>query len=182
MATSIAFNERKFDELVLYVAQKSLDDPKYGAVKLNKILFFSDFFAFAKLGQPITGATYQRLPQGPCAREMKPRQRALEQQGDAVDVPRPAGMHTQKRFTALRAPDLNVFSAAEIALVDDVLRALGPHNAKTSSHIAHQVTAWKLAFDGETIPYAAAVIPRRPLPLSSLEIDHGKKIAASIKP
>jgi len=38
-------DERKFKELILYVADKCSDDPDFGAVKLNKILFYSDFYS-----------------------------------------------------------------------------------------------------------------------------------------
>ena len=58
----IPFNEQKFKELVIYIAGRCESDPYFGAVKLNKLLFFSDFFAYAKLGNPITGAEYMKLP------------------------------------------------------------------------------------------------------------------------
>ncbi|HZQ34888.1 MAG TPA: hypothetical protein VFD32_03070 [Dehalococcoidia bacterium] len=50
-------DSRKLGELILYVAEKSSDDPRFGATKLNNILFFSDFLAFGQLGRSITGAT-----------------------------------------------------------------------------------------------------------------------------
>ena len=31
------FNDRKFRELVIYIAEKCADDPTFGATKLNKI-------------------------------------------------------------------------------------------------------------------------------------------------
>ena len=52
------FNEGKFKELVLYIASRCERDPTFGAVKLNKELFFSDFWAYAEFGEPITGAEY----------------------------------------------------------------------------------------------------------------------------
>ena len=41
-------------ELILYVAEKCQDDPKFGATKLNKILWWADFLAYAQHGTPIT--------------------------------------------------------------------------------------------------------------------------------
>src|SRR5438067_13073106 len=66
------FDEQKFRELILYFAQKSADDPAFGAVKLNKLLFYADFVSFAKRGKAITGATYFRLPHGPAPRQLLP--------------------------------------------------------------------------------------------------------------
>ena len=53
-----ALNERKLRELVVLVANKSEGDPHFGAVKLNKILYYAEFQAFRILGSPIAGATY----------------------------------------------------------------------------------------------------------------------------
>jgi len=38
-------NDRKFQELLLYVAARCEGAPTFGATKLNKILFFADFLA-----------------------------------------------------------------------------------------------------------------------------------------
>jgi len=50
----MTFQPEKFRELILYIARKSEDDPKFGAVKLNKILFFSDFAAFRAFGKIVS--------------------------------------------------------------------------------------------------------------------------------
>lgn len=53
-----AFDSRRLKELMLYVSERLFDDPSFGAVKLNKVLYFSDLIAYSSLGHPITGATY----------------------------------------------------------------------------------------------------------------------------
>ncbi len=65
-------NEPRFRELLLYISQKCANDPKFGAVKLNRILFLSDFLAFAHYGEPITDFEYQKLGQGPAPRRLLP--------------------------------------------------------------------------------------------------------------
>ena len=66
------FNPDKFRGLILYAAHRArqYEDPFFGAVKLNKTLFFSDFFGFRQLGRSITGATYQKLSEGPAPRQL----------------------------------------------------------------------------------------------------------------
>jgi len=66
------YNEEKLAELILYVCHKSEADERFGATKLNKILFYSDFAAYRQLGQPITGADYQNLEEGPAPRKLPP--------------------------------------------------------------------------------------------------------------
>lgn len=65
------FDESKFKELVLYIATNTSRDPTVGAVELNKILYYSDFIAYKRLGRPITGAAYQKLSEGPAPRQKR---------------------------------------------------------------------------------------------------------------
>ena len=58
----------KLQELILYIARRSEDDRHFGANKLNKLLFYSDFLAYAKTGRSFTGAPYERLEHGPAPR------------------------------------------------------------------------------------------------------------------
>ena len=80
-------DDEKFKELVLYIARKSECDPRFGATKLNKLLFFSDFLAFKRLGSPITGQTYFKLDHGPAPRRMLPLKERMQAQ---VCVPCPS--------------------------------------------------------------------------------------------
>ena len=59
---------QKFRELIIYISKRSKSDPWFGAIKLNKILYHSDFRAFERFGVPLTGVRYWRLQQGPARR------------------------------------------------------------------------------------------------------------------
>src|SRR5438045_2644254 len=65
------FKERKFRELVLYLADKAVQDDEktYDEVKLQKLLWIADSLAYVRLGASITGATYIRKARGPVASE-----------------------------------------------------------------------------------------------------------------
>lgn len=149
--------EAKAQELMLYVADRSVDDPGFGAVKLNKILFFSDFEAKARTGAAITGLDYQKLINGPALRRMLPLQQELIDRGDALLVPRGAGRFTQRRLVALREPDLSTFSGLEISIVDQMMAEVTAMNATQVSEHSHRWPGWLAADLGETIPYATAV-------------------------
>src|SRR5437763_14359378 len=91
-------NEQKFRELLLYISGKCATDPKFGATKLDKILFYSDFFAYANLGKPITGFAYQKLPTGPAARRLLPATKKMIRAGAIVEQEGPLlGRKLQKR-------------------------------------------------------------------------------------
>ena len=117
-------NDHKFKELILYIAEKSEGDRTFGATKLNKILFYSDFLAFLELGKAITWHRYQRLenrrPRSPCY-QCRPKWKKHE---EIARVPRVYRGRTQKVTLALAGPDLKVFTAQEIAIVTEVIEAL----------------------------------------------------------
>jgi len=143
----------KLRELILYIAQKCQDHPRFGAVKLNKILFFADFIAYAKRGKSITGETYFKLPQGPAPKKLKPVVEQLTESGQAVEQLRRVLAWSQRRLIPLREPNLSVFSGEEISLVDEVIEALKHKDAKEVSALSHTFAGWKLVPDNEDIPY-----------------------------
>ena len=157
----IEFNRRKFAELLLYVAEESEDDPKFGATKLNKIMYFSDFEAFGILGRPITGASYRRLERGPVPVEILSVLSELEREGEAIRVQTRYFHLLQKRVKPLRSPDLSLFRADEIAIVDAVMNELRTLNASEVSALSHLEVGWQIARDGEVIPYHSAYLSDR---------------------
>ncbi len=155
--------EIRLRELILYVAGECQEDPKFGATKLNKILWWADFLSYAQYGKPITGIEYQRLGQGPAPRRLVPVRNEMEAKGDiAMAAVASRGGYTQKKIVPLRAPDLNVFSPTDIAVVDDVIRALWKKTAKGVSNLSHG-KAWEIAADGASIPYEAVFLSDDPI-------------------
>lgn len=164
-AKSFRFNEAKFKELVLYVASKSQKDPTVGAIKLNKILYYSDFIAYKRLGRPITGAGYQKLMEGPAPRQMVPIRRMMVDSGRIRLEERPYfnGM-IQRIVPTPRVLTPKLLSAEEIAIVDEVISALVGKTAREVSDLSHRELGWVLAKPGETIPYETAWLSSEPLP------------------
>ena len=156
-------NTNKLRELVLYICRRSEDDEHFSVTKLNKLLFYSDFGAFLDLSQSISGQEYQRLQYGPVPIVMPVLREEMTQQGDLAIYQRRVYSYTQKIPMALREPDLSLFSGPEIAMVNEVLRRFASMTATQISENSHRFQGWKLAKDGETIPYAAALLDKRPL-------------------
>lgn len=176
MAKTSRADDQKFRELILYVARSSEQDEHFGATKLNKILFYADFWAYRKLGHSITGQQYQKLGKGPAPRRLLPIVRKMEENGDCVVAEREYFGRTQKVLLARREPDLAPFSGAEIAIIHDVVERLRGFNATDVSELSHQFIGWQLAEEGEDIPYSTALLghPRPPTPA---EIEYGRKLA-----
>ncbi|MEX2139770.1 MAG: Panacea domain-containing protein [Pirellulales bacterium] len=151
-------DDDKFRELVLFICQRSEGDPQFGATKLNKLLFYSDFLAFRKLGKAITWHRYQRLPQGPAPRALLPLLADMEAAGDIARGERNYFGRVQKRTFALRDARLEEFTADEIALVSELIRDCWGKNATEISLMSHRFRGWKMAEDGEDIPYETVLV------------------------
>ena len=163
------FNPRKFTELVLYIAHKSENDPYFGAVKLNKILYYADFNAYRRLGHSITGAEYRKLNEGPAPREMlSMRKIMLDSQSITIES-RQFFNNVQQRIVANREPNIGVFSAEETEIVDETIYALWNMSARQVSDLSHTEIGWKVARQGETIPYHTAWLSSDPIPQEAEE-------------
>jgi hypothetical protein len=168
-----AFKQRHFTELMLYIADKCASDPTFGATKLNKILFYSDFIAYANLGDAITGATYQKLPKGPAPKQLLPALRELEQNKDAALATRFHFGRVQKRLVPLRNPDLTQFTAPELQLVNDVIQALWNRSATEVSELSHIEQGWQIVGMNEEIPYWTVFVdPDQTMSADDLEWAH----------
>ena len=151
-------SDPRLAELMLYIASKCSGHAKFGATKLNKILFFADFIAFQRQGEPITGAKYMKQEHGPVPRRLLPVQQRLIDAGAAgLQVKELLNGKKQKRFIALRDANLNLFSAPQIELVHEVIEALKHATAEQVSELSHS-RIWEIAEVGEEIPYEAAFI------------------------
>ena len=167
----IRYEPEKFRELVVYIADRFGDDPPLGDVKLNKILYFSDFLAYNRLGRPITGARYQKQKLGPIAVPLLPARDALvEQKAVKVEKKRWPGLKAQTITRALRKPR-NLFPAEERVIIDSVIKELRPATADEASDLSHKRSpGWVLADMSADIPYYTALVPPRGPSRPALEI------------
>jgi len=171
------FNKRKFAELVLYISERTMDDPDFGTTKMAKALWLADFSSVQRWGRPMTGATYQKLQHGPAAREYKPVVDDLIAGGDAAEASQEIFNHPSKRLVALRPANKDLLHQDELSLVDSILDYCRKHTASELSELSHRFIGWKLADYREAIPYGMVLIPEEPLPLTDSEIDYGRRLA-----
>lgn len=176
MASTKIGDEEKLGELILYISQKSAIDPKFGATKLNKLLYLSDFLAFGMWGEPITGVEYQHLQKGPAPKRLLPIRDDMKSRGDlqVQEVPLRNG-NVQHRTVNLRQPKLELFTGREVALIDSVIEALWGLDADAASEFSHRFVGWKMTKLNATIPYGSIFISDEPL--SDAEILRGQEIA-----
>lgn len=167
-------NDTKLKELILYLVDRSATDDRFGAIKLNKLLFYADFLAYVYLGKSITGQDYQVLDKGPAPRRLVPVREEMKASEEIAIRVADFGGYKQNRVVPLRDAKIDLFSAEEIALVDEIVGNLWGRNGKNLSDMSHKFAGWKLAKIGDEIPYSVALVgEREPTPD---EIEYGKTL------
>lgn len=158
MIEEIEMATDKLAELILYFADKSKDDPTFGSIKLNKMLFASDFLAYAYLGSSITGASYQHLEKGPAPRGLLPAREKLINEGRLELEFTKYFCKTQQRPVGLDEPELSVFSKDEIEICDYVIEQFAKADACDTSEWSHKILGWLNTEMKEEIPYYTAFL------------------------
>ena len=150
----MALDEHKFKSLIHYVCWRCRQDPStLGAVKLNKILWLSDFRAYYDTGDSITGARYVKRQFGPVPSRITSALRDLQTEG-AISVGEAQFRGFPKaEYTVHRDPNTAEFKPDELAIVDKVIEFVcNEHTAKSISEMSHD-HVWQVAGEGEEIPY-----------------------------
>jgi hypothetical protein len=146
----------KLVELILYVTQRCAGDPDFGVAKLGKLLYFSDFLAYGRLGASITGGEYTHQPEGPAPGDIAPVLDDMVQRGDlTINVAESVFCERREQLTNLRTADTRLFAENEIRLVDEVIDSLETLSANE--------IGWRATCDGQTIPYSTVFLSNRPL-------------------
>jgi hypothetical protein len=147
------FDREKFKALVLYIIWRTGDARDFGATKLNKVLWFSDARSFEAYGKSITGETYVRQKFGPVPRHILTIIEELQNEGLVETSTERHFDYEVTRYSAHQPPDLGLFNADELGLIDWWIKHIrDEHTAASISEKSHDY-AWKIAQMGEELPF-----------------------------
>ena len=154
------FDEARFRDLMLYLAHRCQDADYLGSTKLCKLLYYSDFTAFARTGSPITGRITFDSRLGPMPREFYRQRRRLIEAGLARMEMRAVFDRDRERLVPLVDAEYFVhrFCGPEREAVDRTLETLAGMITSEAAEYSHGEVGFLIAADGETIPYEAAYL------------------------
>lgn len=156
----------KTSELLIYIASKLANKPKYGAIMLNKALYLSDSISYLKTGYPISDFKYIKQDKGPTpspAQFLPLRDELLEK--ISVDY----FGKVQYKFVNKREPKIDVFTPEEIFLIDEVLEKIGDMNGTELSEYTHTLVAWNIANDKQELPLNSFLLTKEEPDAKDLE-------------
>ena len=163
-APHVPFRPDKLRAAVHYVCFRSPDPRRLGKTKLNKILYYADREAYLRTGQPITGEVYVKHQYGPVSSHLDAAIADLER-NRLVAVAEASGYnafvgasYAQKQYLSLRRPDVSVFTAEEVSLIEQYVDLICErYSAREISRASHDAV-WEAAELGEEIPYYTAFL------------------------
>ncbi len=146
-------NYKKFKEVLLYILTEIGARPNVGQTVLYKLLYFIDFNYYEKYEEQIMGAVYIKNHYGPTPVHFKRVIEEMEEAGDLQSVSLKYFDYRQTKYLPKRLPDLSLFSANELLMIDEVISELGNRSAGQLSDYSHGDVPWISAADGEQLNY-----------------------------
>lgn len=147
----------KFKDVVHYVVDKASSNPSVlGAIKLNKVLWYSDAIHYMVTGESITGETYVKRQFGPVPKHVLGAIDELVKDGKILRGKVDHFGHMKNEYIVIQEASKDKFTAEELDLVDTAYEHVClNHTAMSVSEETHGII-WQLAELGEEIPLSTA--------------------------
>jgi len=150
-------NRAKFKALVHYIIAKS-DPATLGAIRLNKILFYIDAFAFQATGQSLTGETYVKRQHGPVPKDILRILGELED-SKAIVIRNRGRVPTARRdYISMVTPNTATLGVEDLEIADFVREDICENHTASSISLLSHTHVWEAANIGETIPLEATLV------------------------
>lgn len=109
--------------------------------KMNKLLFYADFLSYRERAMSISGLVYKAIQYGPVPLRWDRIYGLIDGVEQAVAVTN--GVVVGQQLISLEKPDLQVFSDAELRILDAVQTKFKNCNSAELSSISHEELAWQ---------------------------------------
>lgn len=156
----MSFNRKKFKTLVHYIVWRTSHTEGFGAIKLNKVLWFAEARVFEAHGKLITGESFVRDSHGPRSKHLRSVLLELEDEGVLEPFVERVFDYTTSRYRAQMAPGDSLFTSDELTMIDWwIAHIADKHTAGSISKLSHDY-GWEVAKMGEELPLRAFLAKR----------------------
>jgi hypothetical protein len=128
------------------------------------VLWWADFESYRERGRSVTGADYQRLGEGPAPVQFAAVREQMVGDGSiAISTCDVGPAHSTEIIEARREPTPGILDVDDVTFLERGLAEFAGMNGTEAGEVARRESAgWAAVEDGQTIPYATAIIdPRR---------------------
>lgn len=151
----------KLKEALHYVIARCDDPARLGAIRLNKIMWFADCYAYRVNGASITADSYVKRRLGPTPKNVLVAIRDLASEGKvAVREEALPSNYVVRQFFPMKDPESETLSEQDREILDSHRRVICDHfSANEISNLTHD-QVWDAAEIGEEIPLFATFASR----------------------
>jgi hypothetical protein len=143
----------KLKEALHYVIARRDDPARLGAIRLNKIMLFSDRLAYRMNGTTITADSYVKRRLGPAPKNVLAAIGELAAEGKVVvrEMPSP-GNKVMRHYIPMMEADVEALSAQDRQILESVTRVICDNFSANEISDATHDQVWEAAEIGEEIP------------------------------
>lgn len=135
----------KLKNVLLYFTQNCRD---VFNTKMNKLLFYLDFYNYRRTGYSVTGLTYKAIQYGPVPERWDKVYSVFDEiEQDTIEFPNGV---TGTRLTSSVPPNLDLFSDEEKNSLRTIAEKFCNTSSSDISKISHQEDAWRLYENTQT--------------------------------
>lgn len=154
-APPIALNEVKLDQVLCYFLEQGSTD--LGKTKLMKLLYYTDFGHYRNFKAPITGAHYEKWPQGPVAPAALEAIIRLKENGKIAPQKVRTGPYMQQSYIVQESVGDTALSIQEKSTVQAVWKRWKDASAYEIVEASHREAPWLSVQMWQPIPYHTAL-------------------------
>jgi len=147
------FQRNKFEEVLLYLLEKTAGKPNIGETVIYKLLYFADSNYYEMYEEQMTGATYRKLQYGPVPAEFTAIVEEMEKAKVLRVIKDRYYGYQLKRYIPEKKPNLKLLKASEKDILDKVIEQYSDWSAKRISEYSHNDMPWKATKQGDIIDY-----------------------------
>lgn len=157
----MAINERKYENVILYLIANMRDGMIHGKKKLAKLLYYVDFdrFEYKESMETITGDSYRHRPMGPVPDQFQDVVERMRRQG-RINVKEIQEYDNMYRSTTVYSsdvkPDMSVFDEDDKRILERVIRHYGASSGRDLELRSHGEAPWRAVGERESIPFELA--------------------------
>jgi len=138
-------DQAKYPNLILLLCRE-LGGSVAGKKKLAKLLYYVDFdrYEYKESMRTVTGDNYEAWPMGPVPQRYMEVVNQLEAAGLLVKSSRRlrSGYNSQEIYTSQADPDISVFDADDLAVINRVVRKYGNLDGTQLETLTHREAPW----------------------------------------
>ncbi len=156
------FRISKFKQVFLYILESCAGKPNVGETVLYKLLYFVDFNHYEIYESHLSGATYQKLPDGPVPKRINEVIKMMLGDGEIKRIKTKYYGKPQIRYLPMVKADLQIMKASEMQVIDRVIDQFSDWTAKAIDTYVHLDMPLIVSKEGQDIDYELAFYRETP--------------------